>query len=62
LNKEFVRPNFDTVSTHCLVIELTRKQRISLAALVICSLGAATAFSIAPESWPSFMPRGAGRC
>jgi murein DD-endopeptidase MepM/ murein hydrolase activator NlpD len=50
LNKQFVRPNFDTISTHCLVIELTRKQRISLATLVICSLGAATAFSIAPAS------------
>lgn len=37
-------------SNHCLVIELTRKQRISLATLVICSLGAATAFSIAPAS------------
>ncbi len=32
------------------MIDLTRKQRISLAALAFCSLGAATAFSIAPPS------------
>ena len=32
------------------MIELTRKHRVSLAALAICSLGAATAFSIAPAS------------
>jgi murein DD-endopeptidase MepM/ murein hydrolase activator NlpD len=48
--RQFARSIFESISTQRLVIELTRKQRISLAALAVCSFGAATAFSIAPAS------------